>query len=1198
MSSFMEEYKAIYKKVQSLKDSIAEYREHIKRIAERRNDELPKRVENLTDLLKKIDEYELKIDGFMKLAEKHLTSKNVPTIDAPEGYRVNLNRLRRWSMMIDPMSDDDAYAQRVYLVSKCDMCFLEKKRVEFNNRIAELQADIANGSTEEIKEFEAKIESALKTLREYLVSADILGFSEDVRKANEAHMNLVYPEQYSDVKQPKESYVAGSRGYDLDPGEDFRKLLKDGLKEFYDTELGKVFLPMEKIAGKNEFVMTVNCVPARARLNEMDAGIRNIIFDYIDKNPAGSAKVYVIDGVRLNSSLIGPLKPLEGTFALANVPKNMEQAESLLEEILSSFNDVEDLLENFDTVAEYNEKVSPDKKLPRSLIVIVGWQKAFENSAKEQIKRIITNYERYGISLILADISAEADRKENYARSGLSDYVGENIIKINMNGKGATLCVGNGETTPFKWYKFKQVISTEYAESLKAHTVVSNALGNEYPKRFDLTTTDPYVRGRKKLDLPYGVDARDNVHNISFDNENFAAYLMGASGSGKSTLLHTIITGILRDYHPDDVELWLADFKMSEFAQYIDPLPPHVKYILLDESPELVYDLIDRLTEKMMERQRFFMQYKDMKKVENVPATTYMPVIFVILDEFSIMSQAVSESEVYKLKLQNILAKGRALGIKFIFASQTFIRGIAGLTQTAKDQIQTRIAMKNSYDEINETLELTANTRTDQVKNWMEALPAHYVLSKYRDGDHMNVKRLQVMYFPGSGEEALEPQRKLIRRIKSNMVAVSEERYNTGIDTYVDKKPVIVDGNSFKGYSDNFLMKAREEYIKELGEDYAGDILVSPGDPRRMVSVKFISVSMESRENLVLVARNAEQAAGMSIVLSALKQFEKQGATAHVWAYARNRLYHAYRNSGFADVDCVEGIEGICAAIKSLKEKIERRENGNEIIVLLGMEQICADFSTIDFGTALKGTKKTEGPSEVVSVEILPKETVESCAATSEEEIKEVEAMKDATKDLDAAIDAMMMEKMELGWSFEEIEAEMKRMTDEFTKKKNAEKEKAEGKGKKKKGKAAKAEEAPKAPEVTVEVKVEAEAEPVEEAVEEPVAYNALNDFKYVVTQGSRLGYHFLLVINSIKDMKQTGLSLNLFNHKLAFQLSAEDSTEMFSSRNAASKLPEHICEYSNSLDSFSFRPYLHKGVEWDGWGVDENGEAMRPGSV
>ena len=50
-----------------------------------------------------------------------------------------------------------------------------------------------------------------------------------------------------------------------------------------------------------------------------------------------------------------------------------------------------------------------------------------------------------------------------------------------------------------------------------------------------------------------------------FENELFAAFMMGASRSGKSTLLHTIICSLLMDYHPDELELWLLDFKMLEF---------------------------------------------------------------------------------------------------------------------------------------------------------------------------------------------------------------------------------------------------------------------------------------------------------------------------------------------------------------------------------------------------------------------------------------------------------------------------------------------------------------------------------------------------------------------------------------------------------------------------------------------------------
>lgn len=78
---------------------------------------------------------------------------------------------------------------------------------------------------------------------------------------------------------------------------------------------------------------------------------------------------------------------------------------------------------------------------------------------------------------------------------------------------------------------------------------------------------------------------------------------MGAAGSGKSTLLHTIISGLIMNYHPDEVELWLMDFKMLEFKRYVDHRPPHVKYILLEKSEDLVFDIIDHLTDLLDKRQ-------------------------------------------------------------------------------------------------------------------------------------------------------------------------------------------------------------------------------------------------------------------------------------------------------------------------------------------------------------------------------------------------------------------------------------------------------------------------------------------------------------------------------------------------------------------------------------------------------------------
>lgn len=1178
MASLYENYEKTVKTITKIRDEIEQKQEEIRSISDRRTDEIPLRIENLENHLKKIDEYQLKIEAIRQQAEKNLISKNALTIEAPPGYRVNLNRLRSWAMMIDPQNDDDPYAQRVYLVARCDAHFLEQKKTEFEARIAELKADLDNGSVDEIKSLEKDIAALNDQLKAYVSSEEVAEFAEQVRRENEHYMYSAAPEKYTLNSQEQDDLVIGSTGYELDAGTKCNKQLKAVLGNYYNEEQAKVYLPAQPIQANSEFAMTISCVPARKRLNEMDAGIRALLFHIIDHSKTGLRKVYIIDGERQNSALVGSLKAIEDSAFLNLVPRNTEMITSVLEQIVASFSDIDEMLENYDTVVEYNNAVSEEKRIRRSVIVIVGYPDAFEGENRTYIRKILANYERYGISFIACQITSK--QKEDESPIKISEYVGEDIIDIRMTTSNDYVKEGTTKETYFKWYTFKYNLNEEYIAFVNNYKYGSGQKGTEYTKRVDMENIPPYTRGLKNINVPYGVDSRDGIHSISFENENFAAYLMGASGSGKSTLLHTIITGIIRNYHPDDVELWLADFKMSEFAQYMDPLPPHVRYILLDESQELVYDLLDQLTGKMMERQRFFMQHRDMKKVENVPSNIYMPIIFVILDEFSIMSQAVAENEGYKLKLQNLLAKGRALGIKFIFSSQTFTRGIAGLTATAKEQIQARIAMKNSNDEIANTLELSAANKTEQVKAWMDALPPHYALIKYREEDHIFVNRLRVMYFPGSGAEALKPQQKMIRQLNAAMSKVSIDKYNNDIDTYVEKTPVIVDGNSYQAYDQEKVDKARREYLTSGTVGFEEDIFLSLGDPRKMMNYKFIAMSDESRENILLIGRNAEGACVMSVILSVMKQFRAQGGEVHIWAYVRNRLYHEYRKDQFDGMDVYEGAEKVSLEIGQLKEKILSGETGKDLYVMLGMEQLCGDFEIMP-------ARRTEGNGLGIRTKKSEFKVDSRLAASGKEQVEELAKMHEENKDLDEYLDAKESELMDSGMSFEEMAEELERLKEEFyagnVSNREGESERSREEGEQEQE------------DQTDEISQEQEQfEEAEEDVESPRPYNAAADLKEILSKGSRYGYHFLLCLNSVADIKATKTDVRLYNHKLAFQVSADDSMLIYGNK-TASQIPEHICQYSNGMEQFSFRPYLHKGVIWDGWDVDEDGNVLDP---
>ncbi|MDR2728566.1 MAG: hypothetical protein LBB56_05485 [Chitinispirillales bacterium] len=1160
-----DKYNELFKEIKVLTDSISKSKSRIESVKNRKESEIPARILTLEEQLKKIDdEYMPRIEGFRHMAEKNLDSGNLLTIEAPPGYRVNLNRLRNWAMLIDPTSYNDPYAQRVYLTARCDECFLAKKKIEFTNRIKELTGEADTILETETEEQNAKVKELNEKLNEIAHGLKLSDFAEMVKRENSKYWFETLPEAFNNPIQSNENMAFGAYlaplGFTEKQSSHIRQLF-----DKYSSKTGEyVYMPVELQTDK-EYAISVICPPALTK--KLDRGLQNFILNIINNNPAGSNKIYIIDAVRFNSSVLGGIKQLENTFAVERLPRNPEQVGALLEKIVSNFADIDDLLDLHDSVLEYNEKAEVSKRLPRMTLILFGWSNAFEGKDRDFIQRIMTNYERYGISFINI-----AFRESKNSAEELPEYAAQNAIKINMHPNETTITLVNGTPQKFSWYPLSGELPESYVESIKAVKIESATKGSEYTKRYNLKEFSPYSREYQPLELPFGVDAKDRAHNMSFERENFAAYLVGASGSGKSTLLHTLIAGVIRNFHPDNVELWLADFKQLEFKKYMKHCPPHIRYILLDESVELVYDLIDRINKKMMERQQVFgrLGKERLDQIDPRDLNEPMPLIFIILDEFSVMSQAISESQVYKLRLQNILAKGRALGIRFLFASQTFTKGIAGLTPTAKDQIQQRISMKGAREEISETLELSANLKTDQVNNWMDALPPYYALVKHRTGADTppEVKRVNVMWFPDYNERD-----GMIERSNETMTAV--DRYTPNdINTYVKKDPITVDGNTYDAFNttdfNNHVNK-----LKNVGSDYSGDeVFISFGTPRLMEKIKTATLSHETRENIIVIARDAEQSCTAAILTSAMKSFISQSGKVRVWAYGKNRVYKSFRNTAwnsenFSDVRFFEGMDDICNEIRSLKNDIKEKKISNEIIILVGIDRICSDFDFIDgdatSAKAVQKKKQQERENQaILSGAVATTDFEKACDEWDENQFT---AWMEATN-----------EAREAGKSDEEVKESGENANESFAKENPYPKEEDF---------------------IKVSNQIDEPQSTMESSESElsvSGAYNATEDFQYVIKQGSKLGYHFMLCLNSFIDLKTTSLKLDFFRHRMAFQVSVDDSRELFGNRNA-SALPEHICQYYDTIEGYSFRPYMHDNISWDGW-VVENEQAKNPFNI
>lgn len=1164
MEKLLELYHQVIEVVNGLDEKIRRTEDEIRKRKAAASFDSSARIEKLKEQLVKIDDYLLRVRGFQELAKKNLSSQNVLTIEAPPGYRVNLNRLRNWAMMIDPSSDNDPYAQRVYVVAKCDECFLLKKQAEFTDRVKQLENDQDDELDSDLARLNQRLSGLRKELKSFAMSETVAEFCRRVVEANENSGCTKTPLAFTNKTECEKTVFPGCYSVSLPFGKDERLWLKNMLGEYYNVSSGCVSIPVG-ISNEKEFIMTVTCSPANRK--KLDKAMQSLILSTINSAPAGAKKIHVIDGLRFNTSSVDSLRSLEGTFAMASIPRNPDQLTSTLEEIVSSFADIDELIESYDSVSEYNAACEPSKRIPLSLVLVFGWPGAYDGKDRELLQRMMTNYERYGLSVVAVTYK-NSEKTDDSEKKAMPEYAQQNAIHVSYLQNTCTISFPDGTTNGFSWYMFNDTLSEDYVKSLLNYKPADETIGNEYIKRYSLTDIPEYTRKYKKIELPFGVDGKDTAHSASFENENFATYLVGASGSGKSTLIHTLIAGLIRNYHPDNVELWLADFKQLEFKRYINHMPPHVKYVLLDESEELVFDLIDKLTAEMMERQKLFSRL-GVQRIDQVDVTKLdkpLPVIFVILDEFSIMSQSIAESQIYKLRLQNILAKGRALGLKFVFASQTFTMGVVGLTPTARAQIQQRISMKGSKEEISETLELSANLKTEQVKNWMDALPPHYALVKFRLGaDSLpQVKRYLVMYFK---DYAVRDQ--MIERINDSMTEVETYRPNE-INTYVNKHAVTVDGNTFDAFdASSFLTLVNKEKAAS-GSDLSGDeMYLTLGSPRLMERMKLAPLTCETRENLLLFTRAAEQACTASIMLSAIKSFKAQGGNVVVWAYGKNSLYRAYKNL-FIENGCsiVEDFDAICDSIYALKQDLIAKKTSNTLFVLVGMDRICMDFDFVD--GSIDEQEKEDKPT-IADV----RKGFEERGASVQSEDQEAQrkyALKWMKKKKE-----LSRQYAEEGLNQEEIKERL--VTDEL----NYRKELGIGTiASDSTDKPSDVAEAPSAPKKE------------EKKVHKAGAYNAKEDFVYTVKQGSRMGYHFFLSLNAFSDLKQCGLKRDYFRYRLAFQLSVEESRNVFDKK-IASSLPEHICQYDDTLEKYSFRPFLHKGIGWDGWSVNPDGTVVNP---
>ncbi|MCQ2875961.1 DNA translocase FtsK [Helicobacter pylori] len=191
--------------------------------------------------------------------------------------------------------------------------------------------------------------------------------------------------------------------------------------------------------------------------------------------------------------------------------------------------------------------------------------------------------------------------------------------------------------------------------------------------------------------MPVGWDINHKEVCFEIGKEQNHTLICDHSGSGKSNFLHVLIQNLAFYYAPDEVQLFLLDYKEGvEFNAYTDPILEHARLVSVASSVPYGITFLKWLCDEIQKRADRFKQFK-VKDLSDYRKHEKMARLIVVIDEFQVLFSNNKSTKAVEGHLNTLLKKGRSYGVHLVLATQT-MRG-SDIDSSFKAQIANRIAL-------------------------------------------------------------------------------------------------------------------------------------------------------------------------------------------------------------------------------------------------------------------------------------------------------------------------------------------------------------------------------------------------------------------------------------------------------------------------------------------------------------------------
>ena len=425
----------------------------------------------------------------------------------------------------------------------------------------------------------------------------------------------------------------------------------------------------------------------------------HVMWSFLSFIPVTKVNICIFDSEQRGNSVIPFLdfrKKSPDTFD-QKIYTSQEAMVDRLKKINSQIDDFiqEKLGNRYSDILDYNIN-TPNRAEPLTLLVLYDFPSGMDGRGIDLLSNILRNGNKCGVyTIICYNPNVTFSRYESIDER--LEQISKYCASIEFKENNYCLLPYNLQINIPDELSIRDtdVFVKEYAE--KSEAIKKQGLSFRDIISKDLFSYD----SSKSMKIPVGIGDGDSIVSITIgEGSSHHGLIAGATGSGKSTLLHTLIMSSMLHYSPDQLHLYLMDFKSgTEFKVYESVKLPHIQLLALDAMQEFGESILENLVSEMEHRGTLFKE-AGQTSLKGYKAATGKPLprILVIMDEFQILFNDSSNRKVAMNCAEltkRIVTEGRAFGIHLLMATQsTKVISDLTLSHGTIEQMRIRIGLK------------------------------------------------------------------------------------------------------------------------------------------------------------------------------------------------------------------------------------------------------------------------------------------------------------------------------------------------------------------------------------------------------------------------------------------------------------------------------------------------------------------------